>query len=120
MSAGGLHQIAHCHAQQHHDDKSDGYTVHYAAGLTFLCGLAGLLFLGFLLVAHSLLIVWPLGGGVVYNVGIMLLLAFGVVHEVGLDETVQLAVHHAAHVAGLIARAVVLHAAVVEHVGANL
>ena len=41
-------------------------------------------------------------------------------HEVGLDKLVDLAVHHAIHIGGLIVGAVVLDTAVVEHIAAYL
>ena len=41
-------------------------------------------------------------------------------HEVGLDEGVDLAVHHRVDVRRLATRAVILHTAVVEDVGADL
>ena len=49
-----------------------------------------------------------------------LLLLLGELHEIGFDEAVYFAVHHAADIAGLIVGAMVLDAAVVEDVTANL
>ena len=49
-----------------------------------------------------------------------LLLLLGELHEIGFDEAVYLAVHHAANIAGLVIGAVVLDAAVIEYVTANL
>ena len=46
--------------------------------------------------------------------------ALGEFHEVGFDEVVEVAVHHAAHVAGLVVGAVVLDAPVIKDVAAYL
>lgn len=45
-----------------------------------------------------------------------LFLVAGEFHQISLDERVEIAVHHASYVGGLVACAVVLDAAVVKHV----
>ena len=51
----------------------------------------------------------------------LVLLRLGaVLHQVGLDEAIDLAVHHSRDIGGLVARTVVLDAAVVEDVAAYL
>lgn len=45
-----------------------------------------------------------------------LFLVAGEFHQISLDERVEIAVHHASYVGGLVAGAVVLDAAVVKHV----
>ena len=51
---------------------------------------------------------------------LVLLRRSAVLHQVGLDEAIDLAVHHGRDIGGLVARAVVLDAAVIEDVAAYL
>ena len=51
---------------------------------------------------------------------ILFFVVYGELHEVGFDETVDLAVHDAIHVAGLEIRAVVLYTLVIEDIRTDL
>ena len=44
----------------------------------------------------------------------------GELHEISLDESVDFSVHHTAHIAGLVACAMVFHATVIKDIGADL